>query len=320
MSGNRSRSQSGPLARALAFAALLLLLATLAACAEGEEEDNMWALALGDANLGRDKIVAYGCPACHTIPGVAGADALVGPPLNGWSERSYIAGRLPNEPNNLIAWLMDPPAIDDDTAMPDMGISEGDARDIAAYLYTLGEGLPDTGDPLSAQPVAFSHELHAGELDLDCRYCHTSVTESTFAGMPSTRTCMTCHGEVFEELSALAPVRLSWQYDAPIPWVRVVDLHDTVHFDHAAHVIVGVGCDLCHGRVDQMRVVEQPVAMTMSWCLDCHRDPAPHLRPQDAVFDAAWTPPPDQRQQGAARVDEHEIRLDTLTDCSLCHY
>lgn len=320
MSGNRSRSQPGKLARALASAAFFLTLATLAACAEGEEAVDMWALALGDADLGRDKIEIYGCPACHTIPGIAAANALVGPPLTGWSQRTYIAGQLPNEPDNLVAWLMDPPAIDEDTAMPDMGITEADARDIAAYLYTLGEGLPDTSDPLSAQPVAFSHALHAGELALDCRYCHTSVTEARFAGMPSTRTCMTCHAEVFEELASLAPVRLSWQYDAPIPWVRVVNLHDSVQFDHAAHVNIGVGCDLCHGRVDEMRVTEQPVAMTMSWCLDCHRDPAPHLRSQEAVFDPTWTPPADQQQQGVARLQEHDIRLETLTDCSSCHY
>ena len=318
-----------PLALALAVA-----LAGLAACAESPEPVNFWALELGDPEVGRKRIEVYGCPACHTIPGVPGADALVGPPLNGWSERTYIAGQIPNEPDNLVAWIMDPPSLDEDTAMPDLGVAEADARDIAAYLYTLGEGpiSPDAGllaagDGLPAatgermaQPVPFSHQTHAGELALDCRFCHDSVTESTFAGMPSTQTCMTCHSQVLDDVPILAAVRLSWENDAPIPWVAVTDLDDHVHFDHAAHVNVGVGCDTCHSRVDQMEVTEQAVSMTMSWCLDCHRDPAPHLRPPDQIFNLTWTPPPDQPQQGAARVRELEIPLEILTDCSLCHY
>ena len=275
--------------------ALFFLLWTLVACAQAPPQPDMWQLALGHPDLGSQKIEAYGCAACHTIPGIPNANALVGPPLDGWSQRSYIAGLLPNEPDNLVAWLMDPPAIDEDTAMPDMGIDRADARDIAAYLYTLGEGLPDTGDPLSAQPVAFSHQTHAGELELDCRYCHTSVTESAFAGMPGTHICMTCHSQVLNDVPMLAPVRLSWQYGAPLPWVRVHDLHDSVHFHHAAHVNAGVGCETCHGRVAEMRVIEQAVNMTMSWCLDCHRDPQPYLQ-------------------------ESEVPSKLLTDCSLCHY
>ena len=306
--------------RPLALVALLVALAALAACGERPEQVNMWELALGDADLGREKIEAYGCPACHTIPGIRGADALVGPPLTGWSERGYIAGQVPNEPDNLVAWLMDPPAIDEDTAMPDLGVDEADARDMAAYLYSLGAGLTTAGDDQRVQPVAFSHNTHAGDLALDCRFCHTSVTEAAFAGLPSTRICMGCHSQVLADLNLLAPVRLSWENEAPIPWVRVHDLGDWVHFDHAAHVNAGVGCDTCHGRMDQMEVTEQAVSTTMSWCLDCHRSPEQYLRPPEEIFNPAWTPPPDQQQRGAARVRESEIPLETLTDCSLCHY
>jgi mono/diheme cytochrome c family protein len=306
--------------RPLVFVALLLLLGALVACGESPQKANFWQLALGDVEVGRAKIEAYGCASCHTIPGIPGADALVGPPLTGWSDREFISGQLPNEPDNLVAWLMDPPAIDENTAMPNLGIDEQDARDIAAYLYTLGEGLPATGDPLSAQPVAFSHQQHAGDLGLDCRYCHTSVADSSFAGLPSTRICMTCHSQVFTDVPILAPVRLSYEYDAPLPWVRVNDLHDTVHFDHAIHVSAGVGCDSCHGRVDEMRVVEPAFTITMSWCLECHRHPESRLRPPEEVFNMNWTPPPDQEQRGAARLQELGVSREILVDCSLCHY
>ena len=298
----------------------LLALALLGACTEQAEEVNLYDLSLGDAELGEEAIRAYGCPACHVIPGIPDANGMVGPPLTDWSERQYIAGALPNLPDNLVQWIMNPQEVEPETAMPNMGVTEEDARDIAAYLYTLGEGLTTASGNILEQPVPFSHQFHVEGLGLDCRYCHSSVTESPFAGMPSTRTCMGCHTEVLANSPLLAGVRQSWEENVPIPWVRIYDLPDTVHFDHAAHLRVGVGCDTCHGQVDEMAVTEHAVTMSMEWCLDCHRKPEEYLRPVSEVFNLAWDPPPDQERLGAELVREHDVPLEILTDCSLCHY
>ncbi|MDX1663978.1 MAG: hypothetical protein R3272_09300 [Candidatus Promineifilaceae bacterium] len=309
-----ARSLLLPLALGLVVALLLT------ACTERAEEVNMWEVALGDAGAGEEAIEEYGCPACHVIPGIPGADGQVGPPLTDWSERQTIAGALPNIPPNLIRWVMEPQAIEPDTLMPDMGVSERDARDIAAYLYTLGDGLTTASGPVLEQPVAFSHQVHAGGLGIDCRYCHDSVEESAFAGMPSTHTCMTCHSQVWTESPLLAPVRISWEYDVPIPWVRIHDLAESTHFNHAAHLSAGVGCEHCHGQVEEMQVTHAAESFTMEWCLECHRDPAPYLQPRETVFDPLYERPPDQRAQGEELIRENEIPLDILTDCSLCHY
>jgi hypothetical protein len=170
-----------------------------------------------------------------------------------------------------------------------------------------------------AQPVPFSHVLHAGSLKLECRYCHTSVDRSSFAGIPATETCMTCHSQILTTAAELQPVRDSWQTGAPIPWNRVHELPDYVYFNHSIHVAKGVGCSTCHGRVDQMEQVQQVQPLTMGWCLSCHRDPAPYLRPPDQVFNMEWTPPPDQTAQGRKRVQDEHIQVSRLTNCSTCH-
>lgn len=298
----------------------LLALLLLPACTEQAEELNFWQVTLGDAEVGQEVIEDYGCAACHTIPGIPRADTMVGPPLTDWSERHYIAGQLPNLPSNLVTWIVDPQSVEPETAMPDLGVSEAEARDIAAYLYTLGDGLTTASGPVLEQPVAFSHQYHVDGLGLDCRYCHTSVTNSPFAGMPSTRICMTCHSQVLQESPLLAPVQISWEEDVPIPWVRLHDLPESAHFDHAAHLRAGVGCDTCHGDVGQMQVTETAHAMTMQWCLDCHRQPEQYLRPREEVFNPDWEAPPNQAEVGAALVREYEIPVEIMTDCSLCHY
>ena len=128
------------------------------------------------------------------------------------------------------------------------------------------------------QPVAYSHKLHAGDLGIDCRYCHSNVERSAKASVPPTETCMNCHAKVRTDSLKLLPVRESFAHDTPIPWVRVHNLPDYAYFDHSAHTSAGVGCVSCHGRVDQMPQVKQTEPLSMGFCLDCHRDPGPSLR------------------------------------------
>ena len=170
------------------------------------------------------------------------------------------------------------------------------------------------------QPVPFSHEHHVRGLGIDCRYCHTSVTASAFAGMPSTKTCITCHSQIWTNAGVLEPVRRSWDDDVPIRWNRVHNLPGYVYFDHSIHVAKGVGCATCHGPVDEMPLMYQFAPLTMAWCLDCHRHPEEHLRPREAVFDMSYRPPADQRALGRELAERYEVRsAQALTDCATCH-
>ncbi len=168
-----------------------------------------------------------------------------------------------------------------------------------------------------AQPLPFSHALHAGELGLDCRYCHTTVERAAHASVPATETCMNCHQTIFTESAKLLLVRESHATGKAIGWVRVHDLPDFAYFDHSAHVNAGIGCVSCHGRVDRMDVVSQQEALTMSWCLDCHRNPEPHLRPLDQITSMDWTPGEDPTVLGRRLREMHNI--DPSTDCTTCH-
>ncbi len=170
------------------------------------------------------------------------------------------------------------------------------------------------------QPVPFSHEHHVGVLGIDCRYCHTSVETSSFAGLPPTRTCMNCHSQMWVGSEMLEPVRQSYRTDKPLRWNRVYNLPGFVYFDHSIHVQKGVGCSSCHGRIDEMPFTYQEPTLLMEWCLDCHRSPEKHLRPREAVFDIRWQEPPDQLEQGRKLKEEYHLR-DThfLTSCSVCH-
>jgi hypothetical protein len=170
------------------------------------------------------------------------------------------------------------------------------------------------------QPVPFSHKHHAGELGIDCRYCHTSVETSADAGFPATHVCMTCHSQLWTQAAMLAPVRESLADNRSIVWQRVARVPDFVYFRHDIHIAKGVSCFECHGRVDQMPLMYRAQAFEMHWCLDCHRDPAPHLRPQAAVLEADWTPPADRRALGARLMKLYHIKTPVeLTHCAVCH-
>jgi Cytochrome c7 and related cytochrome c len=164
------------------------------------------------------------------------------------------------------------------------------------------------------QRVPFSHEHHVGVLGIDCRYCHTSVEHSSFAGLPPTKTCMNCHSQIWVGSDMLEPVRHSYRTGEPLQWHRVYNLPGFVYFDHSIHVQKGVGCSSCHGRIDEMP------SLLMEWCLDCHRAPEKHLRPREAVFDIRWQEPPDQLEKGRKLAEAYRLR-DTgfLTTCSVCH-
>ena len=186
--------------------------------------------------------------------------------------------------------------------------------------YALNRSPYVTGeDIVVTQPVPFSHSHHVAGLGLDCRYCHTGVEKSAFAGLPPTETCMTCHSQVWTNAAMLAPVRESLASDLPIHWRRVNRLPDYVYFDHSIHIAKGVGCTTCHGPVDHMPLMRQGAPLTMGWCLDCHRDPAKALRPRDEIFSTDWHPPRDQVEKGHALLAAYGIKPDHLADCSVCH-
>jgi hypothetical protein len=177
---------------------------------------------------------------------------------------------------------------------------------------------PPVGQPV-AQQVPFSHKHHVGEVGLDCRYCHTGVEVSSFAGIPPTTTCMTCHSQLFLSAPMLAPVRDSLAKDRPLVWRRVTFLPDFVFFNHSIHVHKGVGCTTCHGPVDRMQLTWRAEPLTMRWCLDCHRSPEGRLRPLAEVFATDWRPAPDQQALGHALVQRYGIDKGRLSDCSVCH-
>ena len=170
------------------------------------------------------------------------------------------------------------------------------------------------------QPIQFSHKHHVGGEGIDCRYCHTSVEESAFANIPPTKTCMNCHSQIWINAPILEPVRASFRDNKPLHWTRVHDLPDFVYFNHSIHVKKGVGCATCHGRVDEMPLVYQHATLQMSWCLDCHRNPAKYVRPRDQVYNMAWERPSNDPSLGARLVQEYKIAsVEQLTSCSTCH-
>jgi len=176
----------------------------------------------------------------------------------------------------------------------------------------------DAGIPRN-QPVPFSHEHHVRGLGIDCRYCHTSVEDSSFAGLPPTKTCMTCHSQIWSNTEMLRPVRQSWASNQPIQWSRVHNLPDFVYFNHSVHVNKGVGCSTCHGEVDRMPLMWQQASLQMAWCLDCHRAPEQFLRPRDQVFNMHWTAPSNQLEEGRKLVEKYGVKTGELTNCSICH-
>ena len=183
------------------------------------------------------------------------------------------------------------------------------------------------------QPVAFSHQHHVTGLGIDCRYCHTSVEQSSFAGIPPTRTCMNCHSQIWTNAKLLEPVRASYRSGESLQWTRVNQLPDFVYFNHSIHINKGVGCNTCHGPVDQMPMMYQYASLQMEWCLDCHRAPEKYLRPRDQVFNMRYELPSldlpveldghnytDQLALGSALVAKYKLRsVSDITSCSTCH-
>jgi hypothetical protein len=167
------------------------------------------------------------------------------------------------------------------------------------------------------QPIQFSHLHHAGDDGIDCRYCHTSVETAAFAGIPPTKTCMNCHSQIWSTAPILEPVRASFRDDTPLRWIRVHDLPDFVYFNHSIHVKKGMGCESCHGRVDEMPLMLQEHSLQMEWCLTCHRNPEQFVRPRDQVFTMGYTPSEPQSELGPRLVKEYGIQ--SLTSCSVCH-
>src|ERR1051326_7175843 len=183
------------------------------------------------------------------------------------------------------------------------------------------------------QPVPFSHQHHVGGLGIDCRYCHTSVENSNFAGLPPTKTCMNCHAQIWTGAPLLEPVRESFRSGKSLVWTRVNDLPDFVYFNHSIHINKGVGCNTCHGPVDRMPLMFNEASLQMEWCLDCHRNPEKNLRPRDQVFNMRYEQPTaenpvefngqkyiDQLSLGTALKDQYHLRSkQDITSCSTCH-
>src|SRR5205814_998304 len=184
---------------------------------------------------------------------------------------------------------------------------------VAGYAYTqIARSSYLTNRYLERQqPVQFSHKHHVGDDGIDCRYCHTSVETSAFAGLPPTNTCMNCHKQIWAESPYVEPVRASFRTGMPIEWMRVNDLPDFAYFNHSIHVNKGVGCSTCHGRVDQMPITYEAASLQMEWCLECHRNPERFVRRKDKVFDMEWraeNKSKEDLQQGRTWVAEYRIQ------------
>jgi hypothetical protein len=189
----------------------------------------------------------------------------------------------------------------------------------ALYTVALSPYYTDV-NVAREQPVPFSHKHHVGELGIDCRYCHTSVEKSSFAGIPPTQTCMSCHSKIWTNAAMLEPVRASYREDKSIAWTRVNALPDFVYFDHSIHVAKGVGCTTCHGPIAEMPLTWRANTLYMSWCLDCHRAPEKYVRPKSEVFNPDYQLPTDQLELGKRLVTEYKIQnVRALTSCSTCH-
>lgn len=192
---------------------------------------------------------------------------------------------------------------------------------LAAVVLALGALVRSSyatgvGNPVE-QPVQFSHKHHVGDDGLDCRYCHTSVETSSFAGMPATQICMNCHAQIWATSPALAPVRESFANNTPIQWNRVNSVPDFVYFNHSIHIAKGFGCTTCHGRLDQMPLTAKTASLQMEWCLNCHRNPAAYIRPRELVFSMDYQPPTDQMALGQSLVREYNVKV--KIDCVICH-
>ncbi len=195
-------------------------------------------------------------------------------------------------------------------------IGLGAVAGVGAYTYYTYPTVMDTGyQPV--QPVPYSHKLHVGQLGLNCYYCHSTVYRTAYAAIPGTEICMNCHAKVKDKSPRLEPVRSSFATGEPIPWKEIHKLPDYVYFNHRAHLMAGVSCVSCHGRIDQMEEVHQEKPLNMAFCLECHRDPAPNIRPADLVTQLDWVPDRDPRAIGEEIIAQKH--LNPPTNCSGCH-
>jgi hypothetical protein len=186
---------------------------------------------------------------------------------------------------------------------------------LGVVLYLPNSSLITNAGLTREQPVPFSHKHHVQGMGIDCRFCHTGVERSPFAGMPPVKTCMTCHSQIWKDAPILEPIRESYRTGKPINWVRVHRLPDYVFFNHSIHVNKGIGCAECHGRVDEMALTFQARSLRMRWCLECHRNPEKHVRPADAVCRMDWKR--NSSVNGVDLVRENHIQI--MTDCVTCH-
>ncbi len=187
---------------------------------------------------------------------------------------------------------------------------------IFIFRYYGSQSYTDVGYR-PVQPVPYSHKLHAGDLGIDCRYCHYDVERSPVANVPPTQVCMNCHKVILPESEKLLPVRESWATGIPIKWVRVHKLPDFVYFNHSMHISRGVGCISCHGNIANMDVVTQKEPLNMHWCLNCHRDPEPNIRPVDEVTNMNWQKPAGFDEKAKELIEQ--LKIAPPKDCSGCH-
>jgi len=190
------------------------------------------------------------------------------------------------------------------------------AAAVGGVWYYFSPRFTDVGYR-PVQPVPYSHKLHAGELQIDCRYCHASVEVSPVANVPPTQTCMNCHRLVAVDSPALAPLRDSFASERPMRWVRVHKVGEYAYFNHRAHVRAGVGCVSCHGHIEEMEVVQQVQPLSMGWCLECHRNPTPNLRPLSEITNMTWKPPRDPEARARQIAELRPVH--PPVDCSGCH-
>ena len=204
---------------------------------------------------------------------------------------------------------------------------------LSAYLVFMRSPLITNQNVARSQPVPFSHKHHVGGLGIDCRYCHTSVEESATAGIPPTKTCMNCHSQIWTNAALLEPVRYSYRSGSSLQWEKVNDLPDFAYFNHSIHVNKGVGCNTCHGKVDEMPLMFQNASLQMEWCLECHRNTEKNLRPRAEVFNMKYEPPSrnhavsvdgveywDQAKLGTFLHAKYKLRsVRDITSCSTCH-
>ncbi|MGI9175865.1 MAG: cytochrome c3 family protein [Rhodothermales bacterium] len=188
---------------------------------------------------------------------------------------------------------------------------------VAFVWYYFSPEFTDVGYQ-PTQPVEYSHRLHAGQLGMDCRYCHNWIEVSSHANVPPTQTCMNCHSQIKTQSLKLLKVRESWATGEPIEWVKIHHLPDYAHFSHATHVNNGVGCETCHGRIDQMEVVYQQEPLSMGWCLECHRQPELYLRPNEEITTMGYVQPASFVERNTERIRLEQIQ--PPTNCSACHY